>query len=233
MQGKTLSSNKPWIELNPHWGQTATGRHLEMLQNLHRKDVAPYLFVGGVHGDEPEGVRLAEDFKMWLLNHSTPEDHPWILIPCLNADGYHNKQRTNSRGVDLNRNFPSQDWTEALEKNRYYSGPFPGSELETQALVRLIETYKPKAIIHFHSWKPCVVYTGETGRPYGEILTRGNPYEAREDIGYPTPGSLGQYGWLNHQTPVICIEEQEHADLNLVWPHFREGLQALIRNEGP
>lgn len=233
MQGKSLSLEKPWIESIPHWAQTATGRSLELFRNVHRKDQRPYLFIGGVHGDEPEGVRLAEEFALWLKSHSTEQDHPWILVPCLNADGYAQNQRTNSNGVDLNRNFPSSDWVEAPEKNRYYSGPKAGSELEVQALVQLIKSANPKIIIHFHSWKPCVVYTGVPGKPYAEILTRGNDYEAREDIGYPTPGSLGQYGWLAHQIPVICIEEQEHGDLNLVWPHFHQGLQALIRNEGP
>lgn len=233
MQGKSLPLEMPWIESNPQWVKTTTGRSVELYQNTHRKDCSPYIFVGGVHGDEPEGVRLAEEFYMWLKSHSTPNDHPWILIPCLNIDGYALNQRTNANGVDLNRNFSSPDWVLSEDKNRYYSGPQAGSEVEVQALAQLISSHKPKIIFHFHSWKPCVVYTGRPGKPYAELLTRGNHYEAREDIGYPTPGSLGQYGWLVHNTPVICLEEQEHSDLNLVWPHFSEGLQALIRNEGP
>ena len=232
MQGKTLPLDKAWIECNPHWGKTATGQTVSLFQNVHRKDQRPYLFVGGVHGDEPEGVQLAEEFWMWLKSHSTPEDHPWVLIPCLNVDGYQKNQRTNSNGVDLNRNFPSPDWTASPQKDRYYSGPTAGSEQEVQALARLITQTKPKVIFHFHSWKPCVVYTGSPGRPYAEILTRGNDYVAREDIGYPTPGSLGQYGWLVHQIPVVCLEEQEHGDLSQVWPHFHQGLIALIQNKG-
>ncbi|MFN8792208.1 MAG: DUF2817 domain-containing protein [Bdellovibrionales bacterium] len=232
MQGKSLTPERPWIERNPTWGLTASGKDLELLQNVHRKDERPYLFIGGVHGDEPEGVRLAEEFCLWLKNHSTLDDHPWILIPCLNGDGYARRQRTNANGVDLNRNFPSRDWAPSTEKNRYYPGPRANSEPEVQKLVELIQSRNPKVIFHFHSWKPCIVYTGAPGRPFAEILTRGNPYEAREDIGYPTPGSLGQYGWLEHRIPVVCLEEQEHGDLDQVWPHFREGLQALIRNEG-
>ncbi len=231
MQGKILKYDNPWIEQMPQWVKTATGRSVSLFQNLHRKDVKPYLFVGGVHGDEPEGVRLAEDFLLWLKTHSTENDHPWILIPCLNVDGFQKNQRTNSQGVDLNRNFPSSDWTFSDEKNRYYPGPQAASEVETQGLVNLISQSKPCVIIHFHSWKPCVVYTGETGQAYAEFLTQGNHYDSHPDIGYPTPGSLGQYGWLEHKIPVVCIEEQEAEPLENVWSHFNEGLIGLIQGK--
>ncbi len=231
MQGKTLASTNKTIESFPEWVKTSTGRHLSLYQNLHRHDVKPFLFIGGVHGDEPEGVRLAEEFLIWLNKHSEESDHPWILIPCLNPDGYSQNQRTNANGVDLNRNFPALDWKKSENKDRYFSGLEPASEIEIQATVQLVEKYKPRAIFHFHSWKPCVVYTGKSGAKLAKLLTIGNGYESREDIGYPTPGSLGQWGWLNCQTPVICIEEQENADLNSVWPHFSQGLQKLIKGD--
>ena len=229
MQGKTLAPKNQTIEFFPDWVISSTGRSVSLFQNLHRNDQSPLLFVGGVHGDEPEGVRLAEDFLNWLDQNSDLHDHPWILIPCLNPDGHQINQRTNANGVDLNRNFPSKDWVRSEKKDRYYSGPNPASEIEVQNLVQLIERVNPEAIIHFHSWKPCVVYTGLPGKPYAEILSLGNQYETHEDIGYPTPGSLGQYGWLNHKIPVICIEEKEHSDLQLVWPNFQQGLIQLIK----
>ncbi len=216
------------------WAKTARGTSLEMYKKSHTADSKkqPYLFVGGVHGDEPEGVRLAQDFLSWLQNMEATESesiHPWILIPCLNPDGYSQNQRTNSNGVDLNRNFPCRDWSTESKGPRYHPGPSPGSESEVRALVKLIEDEKPQLIVHFHSWEPCVVYTGHPGRAYAELIASGTDYQAREDIGYPTPGSLGQYGWLEKQTPVICIEEQEHIDLNLVWKHFGPGLKLLMR----
>lgn len=192
----------------------------------------PVLMIGGVHGDEPEGVRLAEELLSWLRkNHKDEELHPWILIPCLNADGYRRNERTNSAGVDLNRNFPTPDWSSIAKAPRYFPGPRPGSEPETRALVRLIETTKPVLVIHFHSWKPCVVYTGPSGKKAAEILSPGPSHPVSEDIGYPTPGSLGQFGWLVHQIPVICIEEQERIALEQVWPHFAPGLQKLLRRD--
>lgn len=191
----------------------------------------PILFIGGVHGDEPEGVRLAEELLNWLKHEESQnakEVRPWILIPCLNPDGYSKNQRTNDAGVDLNRNFPSRDWSPEAKAPRYYPGPSPGSEKEVRALVKLIEDEKPQLIVHFHSWEPCVVFTGAPGKAAAEIIASGTGYECREDIGYPTPGSLGQFGWTEHQIPVICIEEQEHSNLDEVWPHFKKGLTTLL-----
>lgn len=214
------------------WATTSLGTPLELYKKTHSEDASrrPILFIGGVHGDEPEGVRLAEEFLAWLqqADSAGTSTVPWLLIPCLNPDGYSKKERTNANGVDLNRNFPCRDWSSEAKAPRYYPGPSPGSEREVQALVKLIEDEKPHLIVHFHSWEPCVVYTGAPGKQAAETLALGTGYECREDIGYPTPGSLGQYGWLEHGTPVICIEEQEHIELEKVWPHFKKGLTTLV-----
>ena len=158
----------------------------------------------------------------------------WV-IPMLNPSGRVHLETTKDycfrptiSGVDLNRNFPSPDWNSLFKAPRYYPGGSPGSEPEIQALCQLIKDTKPRAIIHFHSWEPCVVYTGEPGKKIAETLALKTGYEVREDIGYPTPGSLGQYGWLVHKLPVICIEEKDHIELELVWPRFALGLQTLL-----
>jgi protein MpaA len=210
------------------WTRTDQGTDIPLWESTTISE-RPLLLVGGVHGDEPEGVELATQLLLWLQKNNNETIRSWILIPCLNMDGYKTKQRTNFRGVDLNRNFPTSDWSPEHKAARYFPGPKPSSELETQALVKLIEERKPELIVHFHSWEPCVVYTGKPGREVAEDLARDTGYEAREDIGYPTPGSLGQFGWLMHQTPVICIETQERAPLETVWPRFRSGLMRLLQ----
>src|SRR5579871_1528192 len=170
------------------WASSALGSAIELYSSAD-KSRAPLLMIGGVHGDEPEGVRLATDLLDWLhKNHK--KLRPWILIPCLNVDGYKKNERTNGAGVDLNRNFPSPDWSSEHSKPRYFPGSTPGSEPEVKAVVQLIQERKPDLIVHFHSWEPCVVYTGSPGRKAAEILGRDTPYKVSESIGYPTPGSL-------------------------------------------
>lgn len=216
----------------PNWQHTALGTPIELFQKIHRPG-DPILFIGGVHGDEPEGVRLAQEFLNWLSEDRNQADivHNWLLIPCLNVDGFQIKERTNSQGVDLNRNFPSSDWSPEAKSPRYNPGSTACSEKETQGVVQLIQKTRPKLIVHFHSWEPCVVYTGAPGAYASELLGIGTSYPVREDIGYPTPGSLGQYGWLAHKIPVICIEAQDRSPLETVWPIFQRGLTKLMTTE--
>lgn len=212
------------------WLTTTNKNKVELFEYQNKNSLAPILLIGGVHGDEPEGVRLAEDLLVWLQkNHMLGVTfHSWLLIPCLNPDGYLRNNRLNGNGVDLNRNFPSRDWSAEKKSERYHPGPRPASELEVQSLVQLIQERRPRLIIHFHSWKPCVVYTGSQGKEAAEILGKGTGYSVQEDIGYPTPGSLGQYGWYERQTPVICIEAEAGSNLKGIWPKFGNGLKELL-----
>lgn len=189
--------------------------------------------MGGIHGDEPEGVRLAEDTLAWLKTcskNNTPVC-PWILIPCLNKDGFKNRTRVNGRGVDLNRNYPSSDWNNEARAERYSPGPNPASEPEIQAVVELIQTFSPRLIIHCHSWKPCIVGAGPSGWNDTLRLAKSSSYEPMEDIGYPTPGSLSQYAFGDLGIPVICIEEQdEMKDLDSIWPRFKDGMREVFED---
>ncbi|MBX3040564.1 MAG: succinylglutamate desuccinylase/aspartoacylase family protein [Bdellovibrionaceae bacterium] len=213
----------------PSWARTALGTPIPLYRKDHTTIGHSLLFIGGVHGDEPEGVRLAEDLLSWIqgaLKLKKPLKD-WILIPDINPDGSRLKQRMNGRGVDLNRNFPSKDWSPEAKGPRYFPGPHPGSEPEVQALVKLIQEERPQVIVHFHSWEPCVVYSGD-GRLWAETIAQGTGYEVREDIGYPTPGSLGQYGSLDLGLPVICVEAQEGDVLDELWPRFGRGISSLL-----
>jgi hypothetical protein len=218
------------IDFKENWKTTRLGTPISIYSSLDQK-TDPILFIGGVHGDEPEGVELAQQLikKLYEIHKKISIWHPWVLIPCINPDGFKNNQRTNSQGVDLNRNFPCRDWSSESKASRYFPGTHPGSELETQAIISAIEEFKPQVIIHFHSWEPCIVYTGAPGKSWADEIALHCGYESKEDIGYPTPGSLGQYGWLEKQIPVICIEEKEHINLKLVWPRFEKSLLKILK----
>ena len=216
------------------WAVSRKGRPIELYASSDlKKSDHPLLMIGGVHGDEPEGVQLAKSTLAFLTNDAEKIQLPWILIPCLNIDGFTEKKRTNGGGVDLNRNYPSSDWSPEFPKDRYFPGAKANSEPEIQALVKLIDEYDPRLIIHFHSWNPCVVYAGEPGRKDAERLGASSGYKVQDDIGYPTPGSLSQYAWGDLKIPVICIEEQEGMPLDQVWPHFERGIREIFADLSP
>lgn len=220
-----------------NWKTTSLGTSIDLYASAPLETLRgqkPILLMGGVHGDEPEGVRLANEILKWLKSNTGAEKArlcPWILIPCLNVDGFKNKTRVNGRGVDLNRNYPSQDWSTEAKAERYFPGSKPGSEIETQGVVELIRTYTPRLIVHCHSWEPCIVGTGATAQTDTRRLAESSGYEGRLEIGYPTPGALSSFGYHDNKIPVICIEEDDkNKNLDLIWPRFEKGIREVFED---
>ncbi len=211
------------------WAQTQLGTDIPLFQSAEGCQNG-LLLIGGVHGDEPEGVELAQQTLRWLQSEPNTLQTPWALIPCLNPDGVALRQRMNANAVDLNRNYPSADWSPEAAKARYNPGPHPGSENEIQALVKLIQVMQPRMIIHFHSYKPCIVYAGNEALPVAELLGDATGYKVIPDIGYPTPGSLSSYAWTDLGIPVICIEEEDGVDRTTIWPRFHNVVKGIIQN---
>ena len=185
------------------------------------------LFIGGVHGDEPEGTYLMEDF----IEHVGDKTHDFkscvLLIPAYNPDGLKILGRTNASGVDLNRNFPSSDWSPKILAPRYNPGAQPKSEPETKALVKLLLTQKPYLVVHFHTYIPQINYTGEMSKKWAEILAKDFGHPVTDNIGYPTPGSLGQYCFYDLKTPCVCVELPEKVERKKAWSMIGQSLMEI------
>jgi protein MpaA len=119
------------------------------------------LLLCSVHGDESTSYHC---FRFAKLLQQQPEllEHPLIIVPMLNPDGFFKKpkQRTNHNEVDLNRNLPTRDWNALAHRQwkwsyaqnpRYFPGKSANSELENQFLVGLILAFTPSKIISLHS----------------------------------------------------------------------------------
>jgi protein MpaA len=162
------------------------------------------LILGGVHGDEIEGVIAAQGLLRNFANDFSYRLSV-TLVPMFNLDGVLNKSRTNSARVDLNRNLPTNDWTADVPEVRYYPGPRAGSEPENQALVEFLSLQRPALIYSLHSWHPMLNINGACKREAEEIA-RWTGYEVKESIGYPTPGCLGTYAGLEREMPTLTYE---------------------------
>ncbi len=159
------------------------------------------LVVGVFHGDEPQGKFLIEEYIK--LN----AESNLYFIPCLNPDGMNMKKRTNASGVDLNRNFPTDNW-EYTARNDFFGGDSPASEIETKFIMSVIEELSPKIILTLHAPFKVVNYDGdakELAKKISEIIK----YPIEENIGYPTPGSFGTYAGIGKKIPTITLELDE------------------------
>ncbi len=167
------------------------------------------LVLASMHGDESETTVVLSD----ALRSIRPEALMNAAILCGNPDGAVRGTRGNARGVDLNRNFPSSNWSpEPVTYKSRKDGPrdialSPGahaaSEPETEALISLLDEIKPRAVVALHAALACI--DDADSSPLGHWLSErsGLPLEV---VTYPTPGSLGSWA-------------QEH-DLNLVTYEF-------------
>lgn len=163
------------------------------------------IVIGCFHGDEPQGKYLIDTYVEKNTNTKL------LFIPCLNKFGFENHVRTNKNGVDLNRNYPTQNWV-LSEKDNFYGGDFPASEKETQFLIELIEKLKPKLILTLHSPYKVVNYDGdalEISNKISEIIG----YPVEESIGYPTPGSFGTWAGKEKGIPVVTLELDETVNV--------------------
>lgn len=179
------------------------------------------LIIGVVHGDEPQGEFLINNYLQ--KNASFPPE--FLFIPCLNPDGLANETRTNANGVDINRNFPTDNWM-CGEKNRYFGGDTPASETETRFVIDVVEKYAPKLIITLHTPFKIVNFDGE-GREISEKIGKIFNYPVEESIGYPTPGSFGTWAGVERKIPIITIEMDEEIPQEALTEPFEKMLTFL------
>lgn len=184
------------------FGQTPLG--LGITAHRFRHGTVRVLILGGVHGDEVEGLIASQGLLTSFLQHF-PYKLDLTLIPAFNLDGVLLKTRTNSRGVDLNRNLPTKDWSAEIKTPRYHPGPFANSEPENQALATFIENERPQFILSLHSYFPVLNVNGDCLLE-AQALARLTGYKIDGDMGYPTPGCLGTFAGIERNSPTLTYE---------------------------
>ncbi|MFH0703152.1 MAG: M14 family murein peptide amidase A [bacterium] len=186
------------------------------------------LFIGVFHGDEPEGEHLILNLINEINKNSELIKNNIILfIPVLNPDGKELKTRGNANGVDLNRNFPTKNWLLSSNKDAYFSGTSPASEIETKFLIEIIQEYKPHKIITLHTPYKIVNYDGPA-KKLAKKISELNGYPIQKDIGYATPGSFGTYYGMERNIPVITLELPENIDINTLWEENKTAFFYII-----
>ncbi len=197
-------------------------------------DSKKYLYlIAGTHGDEVEGVYVLQQLFAWLKENHALNELPIVVLPILNPDGYRTGSRVNSHAVDLNRNYPTENWSGEFKKDKNNPGSEGLSEPENKFLDKLFNKFPPAFIMTFHSWKPILNFNGDA-EDVASYISSYNEYPTAGDIGYPTPGSLGTYGPEKYNSPVLtyeCPVLNDSISLKDIWNENEEGLKSFMQSE--
>lgn len=184
------------------------------------------LYLATIHGNETAGTPLLERLAAELRSEAgmlTRLGASVVILPVANPDGQAANRRGNSNGVDLNRNFPADNW-HAGERG----GAAPLSQPEARAIFDLISTHQPQVIVSLHQPLRCIDYDGP-GRELAEAMAARCDLPLRKLGG--RPGSLGSYAGETLGTPVITVELPRSADSLRpaeLWDRYGEMLLAPL-----
>ena len=148
---------------------------------------------------------MAKAFVASLESDPLPAGLTVVVIPEVNPDGLKAGTRSNSVGVDVNRNFPAKNWRPGSKESRYYPGPKPLSEREAQAIIKAIKKWRPALLISIHAPLKCMNWDGPA-EDVSSAMAQAIGFSLCKDIGYETPGSLGSYAGKDREIPIVTFE---------------------------
>ncbi len=155
------------------------------------------LIFAGIHGEEPDTTVLLSRALRSMSQRSTS----CAVILCANPDGLRRGTRGNSNGVDLNRNFPSSNWTVEPVTHKWNvdsdsrvllsPGERPCSEPEVRALTQVVGDLKPECVVSIHS--PLGLIDDPECTDLGRSLSERSGMPRTVLPNEDTPGSFGSW----------------------------------------
>ena len=185
------------------------------------------LFIAAMEGNEQNPANL---LQQWIPDvDANPDRIPsyrtLVIIPQINPDGYAADTRLNADGIDLNRNFPANNWSEQVTEPTAPDvwtndgGPYPLSEPESQAIATYTENNQPTLTLTMHSHGGIV-----EANDAGDSITLGAEYAKLahyEAIPTYAIGSFFDYtttgayeDWLNDKLNLPALEVELESPTN-------------------
>lgn len=184
------------------------------------------LFFGVFHGDEGQGADLLDRLMDEISRKpDLIEGKRVVVVPVVNPDGMAKIRRTNARGVDLNRNFQTRDWTRRHHLRKCNPGT-RNPEPETKAVMKIIREYNPSIVVTLHAYLNCNNFDGP-GENLAFRMAKRNHFKVSPYIGYDTPGSFGTYYGKERGIPVITLELSK-ATTEQSWNGHREAFLSVL-----
>lgn len=201
---------------------------------------ATTLYVGAIHGSEPSSKYILEDWVAELDANPgrIPANQRVVVVPNLNPDGIASGNRNNAAGVNLDRNFPTDDWAADIHSADGFrkdgGGKSPLSEPESKAIAGLIQQLRPRLMLSYHSKGGLVM--GDPGalseryaaRYASMVGFRDSTYgSSTETFGYPATGLFEGWAYQKAGVPNIVVELTGHYTRE--FPRHREAFWAMLQ----
>jgi len=129
-------------------GMSALGRPIVAV-HVQDSPRRPVIAIGSIHGDETMGLKVIE--RLLDVAEIPVDLNLWVIF-TVNPDGLALGTRGNANGVDLNRNFATDDWRIVGRGTEKYSGEKAASETETRAVQEFLIEQKPLLVVWWHQY---------------------------------------------------------------------------------
>ena len=159
--------------------------------------------ISAIHGNERAAVTFGEEIRSQLQGGLAEKYGIQIIfVGGANPDGIAAETRHNTNRIDLNRNFPTENFTVGI------GGSYPLSEPESRILKNIIDNANTTAVISVHCCIPLIDYDGKQGKDLANAISDAMSSKYRFPIGKfgAKPGSLGSYVGLELGLPMVTIE---------------------------
>jgi predicted deacylase len=196
------------------------------------------MYVGAIHGNEASSSGL---MKAWIseleANSIRVQGRRIVVIPTINPDGMATGTRTNSRGVNLNRNFPTSNWVADINdtdgRNQGGGGRSPLSEPEAAALASYTRQVRPALLLSFHAVGSLVAgdpggYSAGFASKYASMAGyRDVTNSSHSSFEYDITGSYEDWTYRNEGIPSVVIELGSYEYFSVA--HHRNALWAMVQ----
>ncbi len=186
------------------------------------------MVLGSLHGNESVAMYLAEQLAQYVSNKPVVwKATSSLVVRSPNPDGAAKKLFTNSRGVDLNRNFPTENF---IASRTQRTGQRAGSEVETQIICRIMTDFKPNRVVHIKTSSDKYGYVIYNNKGKSTALMMGDPDTLRpkELESLQLSGSMESYVTSNRKLEMITLVIPNYMSKETAWRLYREPLLTAI-----
>lgn len=176
------------------------------------------MFTGATHGDEPSSKYILDSLISDLnaSYNNIPSAKQVIVVPNINPDGISAGTRTNSAGIDLNRNFPANNWKEDVvmpdgSLNEGGGGEEPLDQPESAAIANYTLAKAPSLVVNYHATGGLSISNGS-----GNSVSRAKTYASY--VGYTYMTSQASNSVFSHDTTGAYSD----------WLHDKAGIPAVL-----